>query len=57
MQAIVLLGAVLKFQKWGEVQPRFRDLARDLKTGFLELKNQINTIPLKKDKPKKDKEK
>jgi len=54
---LVLLGIGLfatcfQFKRWSVPRVRFRDLGSDLKQGFSELKNEMMTVPLKKNTPK-----
>lgn len=45
---IILINCYIRLTSWGEPRPRFRDLGRDLKAGFKELKGELAALPMKK---------
>lgn len=46
---IILINIYIRLSGWGIPRPRLRDVGKDLKEGFKEVKKELSTLPLKKD--------
>ena len=50
----VLIAMYMRLKNWGKPKVSFKELKSDLKQGLIQLKEQLNLMPLKKDSvPKK----
>lgn len=50
---ILLIAYIFRLKHWGQAQPSFRQLTKDLGQGLKELKTELTHVPLKTDKPQK----